>query len=247
MQRHKQLGTAALGAGILLSASAWLLARGETVTPGSESATATAESSRGAHADAEVRRSMPLSEPPYRPLQTRAVRPSRARAELVLRAEGEPSGHDAPAERARARAELDLLSRQDPRSFLAVFAMMKQQHGDVAELPELERATAGYIDARARILQRMLSRFIENPAADHGAELEELTRLHAEYRRQLDWFARTLPDVDNFDQILATTTLKLPSFLEHPDDQRPSERASIALGEQPQAFAPDGVAPPKDL
>jgi hypothetical protein len=143
------------------------------------------------------------------------------------------------ARRERARAELRQLSQQNPRNFLRIFEIMKsQQRGDPGALAGLERKTHEYIAARARILERVLVRFIDDPDADHSTGLEELTRLQAEYRRELEWIARSVPDVENFDAILTTTTLKLPSFLEPPGADRPGERPSLALGPSPREFDP---------
>lgn len=138
----------------------------------------------------------------------------------------------------RARAELDDLRAQDPRAFLEIFEVMKAEGKDAAALGPLRHITERYISARGLLLERVLSRFIDDPNASLGPEFERLERLAAEYRRELDWYAQKVPDVANLDEILATTTLKLPSFVT-PSEAQATSPHQIAAADMEPAIVPD--------
>lgn len=128
---------------------------------------------------------------------------------------------------ATARRELELLEVQKPESFLAIFDMMKQEaRWNDKTLQDARAASHGYILARTRVLERMLRRFIDDPEAEHGLEIEALARLDDEFKQKTDALARDIPAVANLQEILVTTSLKAPTFAV-PDPDSDSEVADF--------------------
>lgn len=145
-----------------------------------------------------------------------------------------------------AKAELDELSRQEPENFLEIFDVMRGRYGDAPELSAVRRATQEYIFERTALLKTMLDRAVDDPNADHGSELEKLARLDAAFKNELQWYARTIPDVANFDEVLTTTSLELPSAITGETRDFP-ERSSVALGPKPTEFdATEPAAPTEE-
>jgi hypothetical protein len=114
---------------------------------------------------------------------------------------------------ATARRELELLEAQDAKNFLALFDMMKEQNRwDAAKLTALKEESHGYIVERTRVLTQMLLRFIDDPDCDHALEMDSLRILDRNFKEKVDWLARDIPDVGNVQEILTTTTLRVPTF-----------------------------------
>jgi hypothetical protein len=112
-----------------------------------------------------------------------------------------------------ARRELDFLEVQDPSNFLALFDMMKRQNRwDEGKLTALKEESHGYIVERTRVLTQMLRRFIDDPDCDHALEMDSLRILDRNFKEKVDWLARDIPDIGNVQEILATTTLRVPTF-----------------------------------
>jgi len=121
---------------------------------------------------------------------------------------------------AAARRQLEFLELQKPENFLAIFDMMKNENRGTAKQLETARAESHrYIIARTNVLERMLRRFIDDPAADQGLETDALARLDEAFRTKVDSLARDIPAVANVQEILTTTTLKAPAFAEPPADE----------------------------
>ena len=116
---------------------------------------------------------------------------------------------------ATAHRELEQLEVQEPTNFLAVFDMMKEDgKGSEKAIEAGRRASHAYILARMRILEGMLRRFIDDPESDHALETEALARIDAEFREKLDALARDVPPMANLQEILTTTILKAPTFID---------------------------------
>ena len=116
---------------------------------------------------------------------------------------------------ATAHRELEQLEVQEPTSFLAVFDMMKEDgKGSEKAIEAGRRASHAYILARMRILEGMLRRFIDDPESDHALETEALARVDAEFREKLDALARDVPPMANLQEVLTTTILKAPTFID---------------------------------
>lgn len=123
------------------------------------------------------------------------------------------------AERARlvrsAHRELEQLELQEPHNFLALFDMMLEEEQGKEKIVEVGRnASHVYILARMRILERMLCRFIDDPESDHTLEIDALVRGDADFKQTIDGLAREIPTLAGIPDLLTSTTLKAPAFLE---------------------------------
>lgn len=191
------LGLGAFGAFAVLAA---ILVRGDRAIPGASSP------SRGASA---IALPVPSSELQSVRQKTQAHRPAGAQRFVTERPANE--------ERARlvvtAQRELEQLEAQEPKSFLAIFDMMREEgQGSEKTLDAGRRASHAYFLGRMRILEQMLRRFIEDPESDHALESEALARLDADFDQTLGTLARDVPAMANIQELLTTTVLKAPIF-----------------------------------
>ncbi|MET0592888.1 MAG: hypothetical protein ABW133_09325 [Polyangiaceae bacterium] len=85
-------------------------------------------------------------------------------------------------------------------------------------LDSARRASHAYILARMGILDRMLRRYIDDPASDKTIESDDLARLDAEFQTKMESLARDVPPLENVQALLTTTILKTPAFFEPPID-----------------------------
>jgi hypothetical protein len=122
-----------------------------------------------------------------------------------------------PKERERlvnvAYRELEALELQEPKYFLTVFDMMKEEEQwDEKTLEAGRSETHRYILARMKVLSGMLRRFIEDPESDHAMETNRLAELDDEFKTKIDALSRDVPALANVQQLLTSTTLKVPAF-----------------------------------
>jgi len=114
-----------------------------------------------------------------------------------------------------AHRELEQLEVQEPTNFLAIFDMMKESGEDSEKAIEAgRRESHAYILARMRILEGMLRRFIDDPESDHTLETDALARLDAAFQKNIDALTRDVPPMRNLYEVLTTTILKAPAFID---------------------------------
>lgn len=230
--RHRKLIHASVGVAFVAVGAVWLAtdrqsARAMSPAQREPAATLADQPAPGAVVSAVPPAAMPR---PARLVSFAKETPMTPAPALATPKASEASPDEVEARRDRARVELERLQRQDPESFLAVFDFIDSERGSVEEIQPLRLITARYITGRSAILRRMHARFIDDPDADHSLELGELERLALEFRRELDWYAQKVPDVGNFDEILHTTTLRLPSFLASSDEAYPEKEPIVLDG-----------------
>jgi hypothetical protein len=161
---------------------------------------------RSAASDARRNASPAARRPSFEPSRTRAELSPEFRAKLVKTAE----------------RELDQLEVQEPANFLAMFDMLRGEHRwDERIVAAAEGASHEYILARMNILARMLHRFIDDPESDHSVESDALAALDDAFAQKLDTFARDVPAVGNIRELLTSTSLKTPAFIESPIQEAP--------------------------
>jgi hypothetical protein len=122
-----------------------------------------------------------------------------------------------PKERERlvnvAHRELEALELQEPKYFLTVFDMMKEEERwDEKTLEAGRGETHRYILARMKILSGMLRRFIDDPESDHTLETDLLAELDDQFKTKIAALSRDVPALSNVQQLLTSTTLKAPAF-----------------------------------
>lgn len=122
-----------------------------------------------------------------------------------------------PKERARlvnvAHRELEALELQEPKYFLAVFDMMKEEERwDEKTLEAGRRESHRYILARMKVLSGMLRRFIEDPESDHTLESDLLAEIDDDFKTKIDALSRDVPALADVQRLLTSTTLKAPAF-----------------------------------
>ena len=158
--------------------------------------------------------STPKRRPPRSPEMRAVRRESPAAARVASRA---PAPRSTSEERARlvetAHRELALLEVQEPKNFLALFDLMREDApGQDKTLQAGRSASHAYILARMTILERMLRRFIDDPDSDRTLESDALASLDADFKQTIDSLARDVPSMASVQEILTTTMLKAPAF-----------------------------------
>jgi hypothetical protein len=148
---------------------------------------------------------------------SRALRPDRA-AHLGDR---KPAAKYArltdPRERQRlvnvAYRELEALELQEPKYFLTVFDMMREEERwDERTLEAGRRESHRYILARMNVLAGMLRRFVDDPESDHSLESDRLAEIDDEFKMKIEALSRDVPALANIQELLTSTILKAPAF-----------------------------------
>ena len=122
-----------------------------------------------------------------------------------------------PVERLRlvnvAHRELETLELQEPKYFLAVFDMMKDEdRWDEKTLEAGRSESHRYILARMKVLSGMLRRFIDDPESDYTLETDRLAEIDDEFKTRIDALSRDVPALANIQELLTNTILKAPAF-----------------------------------
>jgi hypothetical protein len=114
---------------------------------------------------------------------------------------------------AAAHRELELLEVQEPKNFLAIFDMLREEeHWNEKTIEAGRRESHAYVLARMRILEHMLRRFIDDPESDHALESDALAHLDTDFQGKMDALARDVPPMANLQELITTTMLKAPAF-----------------------------------
>ncbi len=115
----------------------------------------------------------------------------------------------------QAEAELGLLERQDPDSFLQLFDFLVDEGRlEPALVEEAKKAAREYMQARTRVLQSILVSFINNEAKDdYKAELAEFARLEQSFQKDMMAVSEQVPELGTIYETINDTSLRLPSFV----------------------------------